>query len=44
MQDAVYRVRTKQAIEDRLALDLLRESQRAGPGEPTKALHKARAA
>jgi hypothetical protein len=42
MQKSVYRVRAQRAIEGRLALDLLRESQdRAGT---TKALHKARAA
>ena len=35
MQDAVYRVRTKRAIESRLALDLLRESgARAGRVRP----------
>jgi hypothetical protein len=44
MQKAVYRVRTKRAIEGRLALDLLRESQAQGRADTTKALHKARAA
>ena len=44
MQDAVYRVRTKRAIESRLALDQLRESQAQGRASTTKALHKARAA
>ena len=33
MQKTVYRVRTKRAIEGRLALDLLRESQAQGRAE-----------
>ena len=44
MQKTVYRVRTRQAIEGRLALDLLRERQAQGRIETTKTLHKARAA
>ncbi|HJZ54225.1 MAG TPA: transposase [Gemmataceae bacterium] len=44
MQKAVYRVRTKRAIEGRLALDLLRESQAQGRAHTTEALHEARAA
>jgi Transposase len=44
MQKSVYRVRTRQAIEARLALDLLRARQAQGRAEPTKALHEARAA
>jgi transposase len=44
MQKTVYRVRTQKAIEGRLALDLLRESQLPGRVGTTKALHKARAA
>jgi len=44
MQKTVYRVRTKRAIEGRLALDLLRESQAQGRTDTTKALHRARAA
>jgi hypothetical protein len=44
MQKTVYRVRTRRAIEGRLALDLLRESQAPGRAGTTKALHKARAA
>ena len=44
MQKTVYRVRTKRAIEGRLALDCCgRARPRAGPST-TKALHKARAA
>jgi hypothetical protein len=43
MQKTVYRVRTKRAIEGRLALDLLRESQAQGRASTTEALHKARA-
>lgn len=44
MQKTVYRVRTLQAIEARLALDLLRERQAQGRVETTQILHKARAA
>jgi hypothetical protein len=44
MQKTVYRVRTLRAIEGRLALDLMRESQAQGRAGTTKALHKARAA
>jgi hypothetical protein len=44
MQKTVYRVRTKRAIEGRLALDLQRERQGDGRVETTLTLHKARAA
>ncbi len=44
MQKTVYRVRTKEAIEGRLALDRLRESQAQGRARTTTTLHKARAA
>jgi hypothetical protein len=44
MQKSVYRVRTRRAIEVRLALDLMRERQAQGRAETTKTLHKARAA
>jgi hypothetical protein len=44
MQKTVYRVRTRGAIEARLALDLLRDRQTRGRAETTKTLHKARAA
>ncbi|MBV8397572.1 MAG: transposase [Acetobacteraceae bacterium] len=44
MQKTVYRVRTQKAIEGRLALDLLRESQAQARTGTTKVLHKARAA
>jgi hypothetical protein len=44
MQKTVYRVRTQKAIEGRLALDLLRESQAQARTGTTKALHRARAA
>jgi len=44
MQKTVYRVRTKRAIEGRLALDLQRERQGDGRVETTRTLHKARAA
>jgi transposase-like protein len=44
MQKTVYRVRTQEAIEGRLAMDLLRESQAQGRAGTTKTLHGARAA
>ncbi|MHC5541572.1 IS66 family transposase, partial [Singulisphaera rosea] len=44
MQKTVYRVRTQEAIEERLALDLLREQQAGGRSETIEALHLARAA
>jgi hypothetical protein len=44
MQKTVYRVRTRRAIEVRLALDLLRERQARSRAATTKTLHKARAA
>jgi hypothetical protein len=44
MQKTIYRVRTQRAIEGRLALDLLRESQAQGRARTTAALLKARAA
>jgi len=44
MQKTVYRVRTRRAIERRLALDLIRESQAQGRDGTTRILHKARAA
>jgi hypothetical protein len=44
MQKTVYRVRSRQAIEARLALDLVRERQAQGRAETTETLHKARAA
>lgn len=44
MQKTVYRVRTRRAIEGRLALDLQRERQGDGRAETTHALHRARAA
>ena len=44
MQKAVYRVRTRRAIDGRLALDLQRERQGDGRVETTRTLHRARAA
>jgi hypothetical protein len=44
MQKTVYRVRTRRAIEGRLALDLQRERQGDGRVETTQTLHEARAA
>ena len=43
-QKTVYRVRSRRAIEVRLALDLIRERQARSRAETTKTLHKARAA
>ncbi len=44
MQETVYRVRTKRAVEGRLALDLQRERQADGRAETLMVLHEARAA
>ena len=44
MQKSVYRVRTRRAIEVRLALDLIRERQAQGRAQTTETLHRARAA
>ena len=44
MQKTVYRVRTRRAIEGRLALDLQRERQGDGRAETTHTLHQERAA
>jgi Transposase len=44
MQKAVYRVRTQEHIHDRIALDMLRDSQREGRSTTIKVLHKDRAA
>jgi hypothetical protein len=43
MQKAVYRVRTKEHIHNRIALDMLRDSQRDGRTKTLKTLHKKRA-
>ena len=40
MRKTVYRVRTRRAIEGRLALDLQRERQGDGRAETTHTLHK----
>lgn len=42
MQKTVYRVRTKRSLEQRMALDLLREMHAAGRHLAKKALHRAR--
>jgi hypothetical protein len=42
MQKTVYRVRTQENINNRIALDMLRDSQQEGRTKTTKALHKAR--
>jgi Transposase len=44
MQKTVYRVRTQEHIHDRIALDMLRDSQRDGRTKTIKTLHKDRAA
>jgi hypothetical protein len=43
MQKTIYRVRTQAHIHNRIALDMLRDSQNEGRTTTTKALHKARA-
>lgn len=43
MQKTVYRVRTQQHIHNRIALDMLRDSQKEGRTATTKVLHKKRA-
>jgi hypothetical protein len=42
MQKTVYRVRTQRSLEQRMALDLLREMNAAGRRQTTKALHRDR--
>jgi hypothetical protein len=42
MQKTVYRVRTKENIHNRIALDMLRDSQKAPRTKTINALHKAR--
>jgi transposase len=44
MQKSVYRVRTRQSLHRRMALDLLRETQGEGRSQATVTLHAARAA
>jgi len=44
MQKAVYRVRTHEHIHDRIALDMLRDSQKDGRTSTINVLHKDRAA
>jgi hypothetical protein len=43
MQTRVYRVRTKEHIHNRIALDMLRESQKEDRDTTTKVLHRVRA-
>lgn len=43
MQKTVYRVRTQEHIHNRIALDMLRDSQKDGRTKTIKVLHKARA-
>jgi hypothetical protein len=44
MQKTVYRVRSKENITNRIALDMLRDSQKDGRTKTVKTLHRARAA
>jgi hypothetical protein len=44
MQKSVYSVRTQEHIHDRIALDMLRDSQKEGRTKTIKTLHKDRAA
>jgi hypothetical protein len=44
MQKTVYSVRTQEHIHNRIALDMLRDSQKDGRAKTIKALHKDRAA
>lgn len=44
MQKSVYSVRTQEHIHDRIALDMLRDSQKHGRTKTIKTLHKERAA
>ena len=43
MQKTIYRVRTQEHIHNRIALDMVRDSQKEGRTTTTKVLHKARA-
>jgi hypothetical protein len=43
MQKTIYRVRTQEHIQNRIALDMLRDMQKQGRMTTTKILHKARA-
>ena len=43
MQKTVYRVRTQEHIHNRIALDMLRDSQKEERGKTIKVLHRARA-
>lgn len=43
MQKIVYRVRTQEHIHNRIALDMLRDSQSTGRAETTSTLHRERA-
>jgi hypothetical protein len=43
MQKTVYRVRTREHIHNRIALDMLRDAQKEGRGKTLEGLHKARA-
>ena len=44
MQKTVYRVRTQEHIHNRIAMDMLRDSQKEGRTKTINALHKDRAA
>src|SRR5207247_10924463 len=42
MQKTVYRVRTRENISNRIALDMLRDAQAEGRNQTTRILHRAR--
>jgi Transposase len=44
MQKTIYRVRTQEHLNNRIALDMLRDAQRQGRSTTLKVLHKTRAA
>jgi hypothetical protein len=44
MQKTVYRVRTQEHISNRIALDMLRDSQKEGRTDTLQVLHRKRAA
>src|SRR5271169_4307851 len=43
MQKTVYRIRSQENLTNRVALDMLRDSQKDGRTETVKTLHRARA-
>jgi hypothetical protein len=43
MQKSVYRIRTQKNIQNRIAMDMFRDSQKEGRTETVHTLHEARA-